>query len=574
MRWSCLLFAGLAVSSMSFSVVDRDQDLVDDGKTGWELKPALPDAKPVNTKERFRGLYPAGSRLKDEKALGGFGPCNNFPFDLGEKDWGVKGKVALIAFPQEKVAYFKYEGIALRVINRSDKVAAFAAFDSMMYIIQEAQDEKGRWREIELAPDIHAFCGNSFHRVLLAPGQYWQFPARQYEGTFKTKIRFRLDPTRQPGEEPPVYSNEFDGRINPNQLRVGPDRAALGKAFHSTKATPDGVATLIEALSDDDKGTRCLAASHLGRFGAEAKDAVPALWTALKSSDGTVRAEAAAALFRIDNQPKAAIDVLSDLVQGRDLEARRRALWALHDIGPAAKDAVPALCKAILKEPDQTLRYNFAEALGKIRSRPDLAVPALQKTLTDSEWIVRSYAAHALGEFGADAKSAIPALTNALKDPDGHIRVSAALALWQVSDKTEPSLGVLIACLKIPKEHDYVPDAAAGALGKMGPAAKDAIPALNDLLADKHAWRGSRIAAAGALWRVARDSKAAMPVFLKELQDPMLSPNESDTSRMFAVLEDMGPHAKEAIPRLRKLVEQGSPELREAAAKLLTKIEP
>ncbi len=574
MRWSYLLFAGLAVSSMSFSPVDRAQDLVDDRDSGWELRPAQADAKPVRTKERLPGLYPAGSRLKDEKALGGFGPCDNFPFDVGDKDWGTKGAVTLIAFPQEKVAYFKYEGIALRVVNRTDRVTAFAAFDSMMYIVQEARDEKGRWREIELPADIHAFCGNSFHRVLLAPGQYWQFPARQYEGPFKTKIRFRLDPTRQPGEEPPIYSNEFDGRINPKQLRVGPDRAALRMAFHGTKATPDGVATLIDALSDDDKGTRCLAASHLGRIGVEAKDAVPALWTALKSNDGAVRAEAAAALFRIDNQPKVVIDVLSDLVQGRDLEVRRRALWALHDIGPAAKDAVPALCNAIAREPDQTLRYNFAQALGKLRSRSDLSVPALTKTLRDSEWIVRSYAAHALGDFGADAKSAVPALMTALKDADGHVRVSAALALWQVNGKTEPSLDVLIACLKIPKEHNYVPDAAAEALGKMGPSAKGATPALHELLADQNAWRGSRIAAAAALWRVARDSKAAMTVFVKELEDLKLSPNESDTSRMFAVLEEMGTHAKEAIPQLRRLSKQGARELRNAANKLLTKIEP
>ena len=108
----------------------------------------------------------------------------------------------------------------------------------------------------------------------------------------------------------------------------------------------------------------------------------------------------------------------------------------------------------------------------------------------------------------------------------------------------------------------------------MGPAAKDVILALNDLLADKNAWRGSRIAAAAALWRVARDSKAAMSVFVKELQDPTLSPNESDTSRMFAVLEEMGPQAKEAIPQLKTLSTQGSPELREAAAKLLRRIEP
>jgi HEAT repeat protein len=558
---------------MSFWPADRAQDLVDDGKAGWELRPALADAKPVNTKDRLRGLYPAGSRLKDDMALGGFGPCDNFPFELGDKDWGVKGKVALVTFPQEKVGYFKHQGIALRVINRSEKVAAFAAFDSMMYILQEAQDKQGRWREIELPADIHAFCGNSFHRVLLAPGQYWQFPARRYEGSFKTKIRFRLDPTPQPGEEPPIYSNEIEGIINLSQLRVGPDRAVLGKALHSAKATPEVVAALIEALGDDNKENRRRAASHLGTLGPDAEKSILALRTALQSNDHHMRAEAAAALFRIDNQPRAAIDTLSALVQGRDLDARRSALFALREIGPAAKDAVPALCVALLKEPDKTLRSNMAETLGEMRSRPDLCVPALRKTLNDSEWIVRSYTARALCAFGADAKEAVTALARALKDEAGHVRVSSAEALWRIEGKLDPALDILIGSLNVMKfNHDYVADAAAGVLGKMGPGAKAAVPALKKVLANEDTWRETRVCVAEAMWRITGEVQPTTDVFI-----PLLRDRENiryNLWHLFTVLEEMGPLAKGSAPALRELLTHESKEARQAAANALKKIVP
>jgi hypothetical protein len=227
MRWASGLLIGLTSFSMSFHWMQAPPDGEANASPGWELQPPAADSKPISTKERLRGLYPVASRIEDKKAPGGFGECNNYSFELGEKKWGTKGEVSLVAFPEEKVAYFKYLGIALRVINRTDKDVAFAAFDSMTYIVQEAKDDQGRWREIETPPDIHAFCGNSFHRVFLEPGRYWQVPARTYDGPFKTKIRFRLDPTSNPGENPSIYSNEIEGAIHLSQFRNGPNRAEL-----------------------------------------------------------------------------------------------------------------------------------------------------------------------------------------------------------------------------------------------------------------------------------------------------------------------------------------------------------
>jgi hypothetical protein len=121
--------------------------------------------------------------------------------------------VSLVAFPDEPVAYFKHRGFALRLVNRTRTPVPFAAIDSALAIVCEAQDAGGAWQEIEVPPQ--AICGNSFHRVILGPGQYWQFPAREYTGPVRTKLRFRLDP----GDGgPAIYSNEFEGRVSATQL--------------------------------------------------------------------------------------------------------------------------------------------------------------------------------------------------------------------------------------------------------------------------------------------------------------------------------------------------------------------
>jgi hypothetical protein len=184
-----------------------------DQNQGWDLKPPAPGAAAVVAEKKLPGVYPAGSRINDLEAPGGFGPCNNYPKNLGDKDWGKKGTISVIAFPDELVAYFKHRGLALRVVNRTDEVALFRACDSCLFLTREARDSDGIWREIESPP--RAICGNSFHRVALKPDQYWEFPARVYSGPIKAPMRFRLNRTNG---EPPIYSNEFEGELAADQF--------------------------------------------------------------------------------------------------------------------------------------------------------------------------------------------------------------------------------------------------------------------------------------------------------------------------------------------------------------------
>ncbi|MSQ96339.1 MAG: hypothetical protein EXR98_17545 [Gemmataceae bacterium] len=226
-----------------------------------ELKPPEPDAVPVAAEKQLPGRYRAGSRVRDDKAPGGFAPCDNFPAGLGAKPWGEKAKLALVAFPNEPVAYVepaayvKHRGIALRLVNRTGETVALSASDSQLYIVQEAIDADGQWREIESMPN--SWCGNSYHRVFLKPNQYWAFQARTYTGAITTKIRFRLDPSGDNDKAKPIYSNEFEGEVAKEQMRMGPDRAALRRAFYGNDPKGEGViATLVAVLGDSNTDWR------------------------------------------------------------------------------------------------------------------------------------------------------------------------------------------------------------------------------------------------------------------------------------------------------------------------------
>jgi hypothetical protein len=219
MRRAFLLLSIVLLTGGGFAWwwISRADDTDLPGDFSWDFTPPLVNAVPVAATTQLEGFYFAGSRIKDDQALGGFGKWENWPKPLGANGWGAKEAISLVAFPEEPIAYFKHRGIALRLINRTQNVAAFTACDSRLYIVQEALDAEGKWRPIESLPFTN--CGNSFHRVFLKADEYWEFKARTYSGAIKTKIRFRLDPDGEDKQAAPIYSDEFDAQIAKAQFR-------------------------------------------------------------------------------------------------------------------------------------------------------------------------------------------------------------------------------------------------------------------------------------------------------------------------------------------------------------------
>jgi hypothetical protein len=164
-----------------------------------------------------RGWYCAGSKLTDEEAPGGFGPCDNFPKKCTNDFPGTKGELSLVAYPAEVADFGKRKAIVLRLVNRTEEVAGFSACDSRIYVVQEALDSTRQWKPLEQFPHT-SFCGNSYHRVFLEPNEYWEFFALPRDGSFKTRLRFRLEQGGESGIAAggkALYSNEYEGSIDP-----------------------------------------------------------------------------------------------------------------------------------------------------------------------------------------------------------------------------------------------------------------------------------------------------------------------------------------------------------------------
>ncbi len=102
------------------------------------------------------------------------------------------------------------------------------------------------------------------------------------------------------------------------------------------------------------------------------------------------------------------------------------AAYALAGIGA---EAVPPLI-ALLDDPDERVRYTVVSALGEIRKRPDLTVPALVDRLEKEESYVRVTALNALWYFGPDAKAAIPVLTKLANDKEYSLRGMAVMPVF------------------------------------------------------------------------------------------------------------------------------------------------
>jgi hypothetical protein len=103
------------------------------------------------------------------------------------------------------------------VVNRTKERAEVLAYGhTMKGLIQEALDGQGKWRPIEVEFGGGG-CAWGMRMLGLDPGHYWEVDAPRYAGSFKTKLRFRLRVLSPRGG---VWSNEFEGAINPQQFEL------------------------------------------------------------------------------------------------------------------------------------------------------------------------------------------------------------------------------------------------------------------------------------------------------------------------------------------------------------------
>jgi hypothetical protein len=163
-------------------------------------------------------------------------------------------------------------------------------------------------------------------------------------------------------------------------------------------------------------------------------------------------------------------------------EKRAGALRAIGSFRADAVSAAPVVADA-LKDPDPHVRAAAAWALSQIG--PDAAssaVPALAVSLSDANPQVRSISAVALREMGVRAAPAVPELSKALSDPQPFVRSPAADAIAAIGPGAKAAVQPLVDRYNAAGEEMYVLKNVTRALGRIGPDAANALPALEKAL--------------------------------------------------------------------------------------------
>ncbi len=123
-----------------------------------------------------------------------------------------------------------------------------------------------------------------------------------------------------------------------------------------------------------------------------------------------------------------------------------------------------------------TIEGTILQTLGQIGPDAAPAVPVLVETYNSStEEHLRGSAMIALGGIGPRARVALPTVLEAAKSPEFFVRANALEALTKITVDPDVVVPPLVAALQ--DKHGWTQKTAATLLGKLGPAAKAAIPA-------------------------------------------------------------------------------------------------
>lgn len=322
--------------------------------------------------------------------------------------------------------------------------------------------------------------------------------------------------------------------------QIGP--AARDAVPQIIKRVPRVEAEVEQGFSED---ARTLCQEALAGIGAPA---VPALIGLVEGPSPMARLVAVDTIATIGPAAMPAVPALIRVLETRNAKtdefadaSRLIAVIALGMIGPDARAAVPILKSLLSKDliecrDDQTIPV---EAL--ITALDQIGSPPVTELLTAFRRDGDLRSAQALANLGPRALLAAPALRTMLSDQRPAFRMNASAALAHIEPKSLELIPILIEALG---ESGPEMPFALSTLGRLGPRAVQAVPAMLDIV--KHG--PSRNDAMRALVRIDPEGRRSLSAFVATLKDGYAEPDVRETAA--ECLGALGSAAKPAMPAL------------------------
>jgi HEAT repeat protein len=237
------------------------------------------------------------------------------------------------------------------------------------------------------------------------------------------------------------------------------------------------------------------------------------------------------------------------LQTSKQVKARQAAVIALEHLGPKTRGVLPALTDALAKDPEPDIRQAIAQAIGRMGPDARPAIEALGQAVRDDKSArVREAAAQALGgRMVPHSKIAVLILADALRDPEPGPRQAAAKTLRDLGEEARPALPRLSEVARDRKLDRFTRAYAVQLVSRLGAGSDAAVELLTTVFADKDGPPSVRVAAADALGRCGPAAEPAVPALAAALKGGPLEVRRSAA----AALCRIGPAAQAAWPQIK-----------------------
>ncbi len=198
------------------------------------------------------------------------------------------------------------------------------------------------------------------------------------------------------------------------------------------KALPVVAAMLTPDKEEADR--RATVARLLGAAEQEANSVLSAVLKAMEADpDRNVRTACLMSAVKMTPDPGADVaDAIARLAKNdKDAIVRKAAVFRLGQLGPRASGQTSAILGA-MNDPDSQVRVAASKGLAKIGNA---ALPGLLQALESEDATMRVLAASALGRMQSKAQSALPALEKLKSDPEKAVQQAAQIAIRRIGGR-------------------------------------------------------------------------------------------------------------------------------------------